>query len=371
MCIVVGLDVHVKSKSVYCIMDKETGEVIAKGKFESNYEGFKKALGKILKENPKTEVGLENGTGSYKWANIIQDSGGIARVYSADEVSSKSRSQRKKCDYRDAEDLCNNMRGGVLTKEIRLPPLKIKYLRSQLKLREMYVRQGVQVQNNTRCIVREYGIKEEFRSLNEERGWEILLSEKMPKVVKEMIEINHRQFIEIKKRLEELEKEISKYDRELKEFEILRSIPGFGDVSTRTMKALIFDINRFDSGKKLVSYLGLSPSSYDSGERVRHGRITKEGNKLGRKVLIEVAQKSSMKWHPLNRVYRRYVVKKGHNKAVVAIAAKMCRIMYRMLKNKEEFSVGKLLIKEPVTKKNAYLINNVSVKTEGKAVKEG
>jgi len=192
-----------------------------------------------------------------------------------------------------------------------------------------------------------------------------------PKVVKEMIEINHRQFIEIKKRLEELEKEIRKYDRELKEFEILRSIPGFGDVSTRTMKALIFDINRFESGKKLVSYLGLSPSSYDSGERVRHGRITKEGNKLGRKVLIEVAQKSSMKWHPLNRVYRRYVVKKGHNKAVVAIAAKLCRIMYRMLKNKEEFSVGKLLIKEPANKKNAYLINNVSVKTEGKAVKEG
>ena len=34
MCIVVALDVHVKSKSVYCIMDKETGEVIAKGKFE-------------------------------------------------------------------------------------------------------------------------------------------------------------------------------------------------------------------------------------------------------------------------------------------------------------------------------------------------
>ena len=66
-------------------------------------------------------------------------------------------------------------------------------------------------------------------------------------------------------RLEELEKEIEEYDKDLKEFEILRSIPGFGDVSTRSMKALIFDIKRFESGKKLVSYLWLSPSSYDGG----------------------------------------------------------------------------------------------------------
>jgi hypothetical protein len=84
-------------------MDKERGEVIGEGEFESNYEG-----------------GLENGTGSYEWANIIRDLGGIARVYSADEVSRKSRCQRKKCDYRDAEDLFNNMRGGVLIKEIWL-----------------------------------------------------------------------------------------------------------------------------------------------------------------------------------------------------------------------------------------------------------
>ena len=49
------------------------------------------------------------------------------------------------------------------------------------------------------------------------------------------------------------------------------------------------DPRRFDSPRQLMAYLGMVPSEYSTGERVRRGGLTKTGNGRARKVLIEAA----------------------------------------------------------------------------------
>ena len=49
------------------------------------------------------------------------------------------------------------------------------------------------------------------------------------------------------------------------------------------------DITRFDTPRQLMSYLGLTPSEYSSGERRRQGGITKAGNTHARRALVEGA----------------------------------------------------------------------------------
>jgi transposase len=49
------------------------------------------------------------------------------------------------------------------------------------------------------------------------------------------------------------------------------------------------DITRFDNPRQLMSYLGLTPSEYSSGERRRQGGITKAGNSHARRALVEGA----------------------------------------------------------------------------------
>jgi transposase len=49
------------------------------------------------------------------------------------------------------------------------------------------------------------------------------------------------------------------------------------------------DLTRFDNPRQLMSYLGLTPSEYSSGERRRQGGITKAGNTHARRALVEGA----------------------------------------------------------------------------------
>jgi transposase len=56
-----------------------------------------------------------------------------------------------------------------------------------------------------------------------------------------------------------------------------------------TLVAELGDLTRFEHPMELMTYLGLTPSEYTSGERRRQGSITKAGNTHARRVLVEGA----------------------------------------------------------------------------------
>ena len=90
--------------------------------------------------------------------------------------------------------------------------------------------------------------------------------------------------------------------------------------------AELHDFRRFASAPALMAYLGLVPGEDSSGEKHRRGRITRTGNALVRRLLVEVA------WHYQHRpgigvaLARR---RKGQPARVIAIADKaqqrLCR----------------------------------------------
>ena len=55
----------------------------------------------------------------------------------------------------------------------------------------------------------------------------------------------------------------------------LQEIDGVGFISAVEILAEIGDIRRFPSGRRLASYMGVAPSTYQSGRRMRHGRTGK------------------------------------------------------------------------------------------------
>jgi transposase len=124
----------------------------------------------------------------------------------------------------------------------------------------------------------------------------------------------------------------------------LMSIPGVGLVTAATYVATLGTVDRFPSSNHVVSYLGLAPSMYDSGDVERHGHITKAGSSQLRALLCEVAQQAARSTHPLNPYFRRLAARSGYKKAAIAIAQRLARIMYRMWRNGERFDVAKLNI---------------------------
>ena len=64
---------------------------------------------------------------------------------------------------------------------------------------------------------------------------------------------------------------------------------GVGQIVAVTVTAEVGDFSRFANPRQLMAYLGLVPSERSSGGTVRRGGITKAGNALARRVLIEGA----------------------------------------------------------------------------------
>lgn len=78
----------------------------------------------------------------------------------------------------------------------------------------------------------------------------------------------------------------------------VRWLCSFRGIATHTALGLlaeIGDFRRFASPRELMSYLGLTPSEYSSGQQQHRGHITKTGNRHARRLLIEAA------WHYQHR----------------------------------------------------------------------
>jgi transposase len=71
--------------------------------------------------------------------------------------------------------------------------------------------------------------------------------------------------------------------------EALQALRGVQFTVAVTVIAELGDLTRFDNPRPLMSYLGLTPSEYSSGERRHQGSITKTGNTHARRALVEGA----------------------------------------------------------------------------------
>jgi transposase len=71
--------------------------------------------------------------------------------------------------------------------------------------------------------------------------------------------------------------------------EAVQALRGLELTGAVTLIAELGDLTRFDTPRKLMSYLGLTPSEYSSGPHRRQGGITKAGNGHARRALVEGA----------------------------------------------------------------------------------
>jgi transposase len=124
----------------------------------------------------------------------------------------------------------------------------------------------------------------------------------------------------------------------------LRSTPGIGLITGTALLARVGDVHRFRSGRHFASYLGITPREHSSGLKQRFGRISKRGDAYLRHLLIHGAR--SVICHarraktPQDRL-RAWALKlqtrTRHNKATVALANKIARIVWAVWKNERPY----------------------------------
>jgi transposase len=148
-------------------------------------------------------------------------------------------------------------------------------------------------------------------------------------------------YIRLTETLQQLIDEVTKAIEALVEnnpqAELLTTIHGIGYSSALLIVSEIGDITRFPNAKKLCSYAGLVLSVYSSGDKTRHGNITKLGSKRLRWILIVLSQHFTKSCGRMERMYKRIAFKHGKNTACVAVAGEMLKIIYSMLTHNRPF----------------------------------
>jgi transposase len=99
------------------------------------------------------------------------------------------------------------------------------------------------------------------------------------------------------------------------------------------------DINRFQTAEELASYLGLTPSQYSSGERVRMGHITHAGNARVRTTLVECCWILIWRDPVMRAKYDNIRKRRAGKRAIIAIARKLSACIRRILIDEVPYTV--------------------------------
>lgn len=120
----------------------------------------------------------------------------------------------------------------------------------------------------------------------------------------------------------------------------------FGPVTAAALVASLPDVSDFKSGRDLSAWIGLTPKPHSSGGKERLGRISKMGNRYLRRLLYlgALAQVSSRRrGKPGDDWLWRIVQRKKPKQAAIALANRMARTAYALLRDGAEFQVGKAI----------------------------
>ncbi|WP_324670189.1 IS110 family RNA-guided transposase [Geochorda subterranea] len=320
----IGLDVHRDYCYAYLL---ESGQKEGRRRRFPNaaedWAGFVEELG------PHDAVAIEVSGGTFRLYDTLADRAG--QVVAVDpRVMRRLGSRKRKTDHDDAKLLAERLALGTLP-GVWVPPKPIRQLRALVNLRRQLVEQRAPWKNQMRSLLQRHGYRTPRNLWQARRHLQALWELDLPPADRVALGVALDQVRSTNTHLQTVEREIGQRVKNCPPVRLLLSLPGFSVITAATYYAYIGDPLRFPSDKHVASYTGLVPRVYQSGTTDRRGPITKEGPPVLRWTLVEAASSVAHHGPPaLRAFYERLRVKKGHQVAVVALAAKLARIAWAM-----------------------------------------
>jgi transposase len=279
-------------------------------------------------------VGLEASGSAHHWARELIKLGHDARMMPPAYV--KPYIRRQKNDASDA---------AAISEAVTRPSMRFVGVRSlenqaalmRHKAREMLVSQRTQLLNGLRGHLTEVGV----------------IAPQGPRHARELAELIEacdefevcEALVPLVVQLRNLDEAIARLDRTIVKMaqkdetaRRLKSIPGFGPITASAMAATVQDTSGFAGPREFAAFLGLTPKQNSSGGKPKLRRISKMGNRNLRKLLVVGAH--AVLFHrkphtdPLRMWAKKLIEKKPFKLVAVALANKMARIAFAILRSK-------------------------------------
>lgn len=349
---IIGIDLAKNSFSI-CVMNK-VGRVLKR------YNNVKRPqlLTRIMNGH-KGVVAMEACGGSNYWARSFESCGFETRIIAAQFVKPFVKSNKN--DEIDAEAICE----AASRPQMRFVTTKSEEqqdIQNLHRIRERLLKSRTALSNEIRGLLLEYGIvipqgichvRTKLIGLLEER------KEAHSTLWLETFRKLHEEFCSLDESIEHYGKRIKAIAHSNKTCLRLLAIPGIGEIIATAIFAAAGDAATFRNGREFSAWLGLTPGQHSTGGKPRLGGISKRGDKYLRKLLIQgarslaiAAERKRNHKDPLKRTLNQtekwlFEVgkRRGSSRAVVALANKTARRMWKVLRG-EDFKQPEELLAE-------------------------
>jgi transposase len=361
---VAGIDVH---KSMLAVVIADVGR---EGEFGFERRKFGTTPGELkllrawLTEQGVREVVMES-TAQY-WKPVWQELEGHCGLFLAQAYSNRAPRGRKR-DFADAERLLRRHVAGELILSF-VPHPEQRLWRTMTRSKHQLTRDRVRLHSQIESLLEEGRIKlsgwvSDLLGVSSRRMLRALADgetepaklaalaapslratpEQLQDALREAATLSmlHREILGLfLARLELIESQIEILDRKtaaaLGEYhdavQRLAEVPGFGIDSAQQIIAEVGPAAAsFPSPEQLASWVGVCPGREESAEVSKNNRSPK-GNRMMRRLLTQVANAAvNSKGAVFQTLYRKLVPRLGHNKAIWALAHRLCRLTWKIL----------------------------------------
>lgn len=327
MPVYVGVDFHLRTQRI-CWCD--TGEGVI---HQFTLDHQRDDIARFYRQwaTPAT-VGVE-ASGYAQWFHrLVEEQGHRLLVGDAHAIRQFAR-RRQKNDRRDAELILDLLVHGDFP-AVHVPAPASQEVLRWLRHRQRLVRMKTLLKNSVQAVALNHRLQR-GPSLFTRAGREQL--DQLPFSPAE--DWQRRDGLElldlVQQRIGALDQELERCTAADARVQRLRTHPGVGRLTALAMVHTLVPATRFDRSRRIAAYCGLDPQERSSGERVRTGGITKQGNRLLRTLLVEAAWSAIRPGQDaeLRRFYFHLLARrKPAGVAIVAVARKLALRLYHMLR---------------------------------------
>src|SRR5215469_13621516 len=322
--------------------DRPSIHRIAGGNVADLIGRLRKAAGK----NQRIVVCYEAGYDGFWLARSLANIGIDCRVLDPASIQVNRRARRVKTDRIDSLALLRALiavdRGERhVCAVVRVHTIEVEDARRSHRERQRLIRERTGHINRIKGVLFAQGIRDIKPKLRRTRidfaALETAEGRPLPDRLRRELEREYARLALIETQLREVEKERDMADAQdpvvERKRQMLVAVQGVGGTSAAILAREVF-ARSFASRRQLGSYLGLTPSAYDSGSVTRSQGISKAGNSWARRILIEVAW-LWQKYQPASPLSVWYIQKTSGQSSrirrimLIALARKLAITLWR------------------------------------------
>jgi len=334
----VGLDVH-KKTIAFCIKLVD-GQIVEQGTVSTN----KNELAAWANSLPTSCIIAMEATMFTGWIYDFLQPYALEIKVAHPEMLKAIAAGKKKNDKLDAKKIADLLRCDLLP-ECYMAPTEIRELRRVLRYRNLIVRQAVQMKNKISGLLMELGAEYNKKRLHGQNYFNELLENlhDVPQSVINLLKLSRSNLEMFKASQKRLLIFLQNNPLIQHRVELLKTIPGIGEVTALTWILEISDPHRFAKNRQAISYCGLCSAEKESAGKSCRGPISKKRNKHLQHVIIEAAKIAPI-WNVQLAIVRTQMIAKGAdcNTATLEVARKLVCYMLSVDKSGRPFEYRRL-----------------------------